>query len=51
MQSCVCRPLWMELCQNNVISQEDNSLLTLYIEMFKFFIFSWISSPFDQVHS
>ena len=32
MQSCVCRPLWMELCQKYVISYEDNSPLTLYID-------------------
>ena len=39
MQSCVCHPLWMELCQNNVISQEDNSPLTLHIDFHNFFIF------------
>ena len=47
MQSCVCRPLWMELCQN-AISQEDNSPLTLYIDFHNFFLD--INSPFDQVH-
>ena len=30
MQSCVCRPLWMELGQQNVISQ-NNSPLNLCI--------------------
>ena len=36
MQSCVCRPLWMELGQRYVISQEDNSPLTLYIDFQNF---------------
>ena len=34
-----------------VISQEDNSPLTLYIDFHNFQIFLDISSPFDQVHS
>ena len=33
-----------------VISQKDNSPLTLYID-FQFFFFLDINSPFDQVHS
>ena len=50
MQSYVCRPPWMELCQN-VISQEDNSSSTLYIdfEIFKKFLeykYSFWSSSF-----
>ena len=51
MQSCVCRPLWMELCPEYVISQEDNSPLTLYIDFHNFLFFLDINSPFDQVHS
>ena len=51
MQSCVCRPLWMELCHNNVISQKDNSPLTLYIDFHNVEFFLDINSPFDQVHS
>ena len=39
MQSCECRPLWMELGQNYVISQEDYSPLTLYIDFHNFKIF------------
>ena len=34
-----------------VISQEDNSPLTLYIDFYHFLFFLDISSPFDQVHS
>ena len=34
-----------------VISQEDNSPLTLYIDFHNFIIFLDINSPFDQVHS
>ena len=34
-----------------VISQEDNSPLTLYIDFHIFEIFLDINSPFDQVHS
>ena len=35
-----------------VISQEDNSPLTLYIDFHIFFLFLLdISSPFDQAHS
>ena len=34
-----------------VISQEDNSLLTLYIDFHNFQFFLDINSPFDQVHS
>ena len=34
-----------------VISQEDNSLLTLYIDFHNFQIFLDINSPFDPVHS
>ena len=40
MQSCVCRPLWIELCQNMCnASQEDNSPLTLYIDFHHLFFF------------
>ena len=34
-----------------VISQEDNSPLTLYIDFHNFDFFLDINSPFDQVHS
>ena len=34
-----------------VISQEENSPLTLYIDFHIFFFFLDINSPFDQVHS
>ena len=51
MQSCVCRPLWMRTLPEYVISQEDNSPLTLYIDFQFFLFFLDINSPFDQVHS
>ena len=34
-----------------MISQEDSSPLTLYIDFHNFLIFLDINSPFDQVHS
>ena len=34
-----------------VISQEEKSPLTLYIDFQNFYIFLDINSPFDQVHS
>ena len=52
MQTCVCRPLWSGTQPEYVISQEDNSPFTLYIDFRAYFNFSWnINSPFDQVHS
>ena len=35
----------------SVISQENNTPLTLYIEFHNFFVFLDINSPVDQVHS
>ena len=48
MQSFVCRPHWTELCQN-VISQENNSQLTLYTNFHNLKIF--LDDPVDQVQS
>ena len=51
MQSCVCRPLWMELGQNICDITRGYSPLTLYIDFQNFQIFGDINSPFDPVHS
>ena len=52
MQSWVCRPQMDVTRPEYVISQEDNSPLTLYIDFHKFlFFFLDINIPFDPVHS
>ena len=50
MQSSVLSPSLDETLPEYVISQEDNSPLTLYIVFQFFFFFLVISSPFDKVH-
>ena len=52
MQSLLCMsPSLDGTLPEYVISQEDNSLLTLYIDFHNFRFFLDIKSPFDQVHS
>ena len=51
MQSCICRHSLGGTLPEYVISQEDNSPLTLYIDFHNFKFFFDINSPFDQVRS
>ena len=51
MQSCAMSPSLHGALPEYVISQEDNSPLTLYIDFHNLQFYSDISGPFDQVRS
>ena len=51
MQSFVCRPPLDGTMPEYVISQENNSPLSLYTEFHNFYFFCGINRPVDQVQS